>query len=1080
MRRFLPGATAALVLAVWSAPAAAQVRTPLDSTTLSAFRWRNVGPANTMGRVSDIAGIPWPSKTFYVASVDGGIFKTTNQGVTFRPLFTNEPVVAMGMLAIAPSDTQEVWAGTGEPNARNTVSPGGGVYKSTDGGLNWTLMGLEKTQVIGRIVVHPSNPDVVWVAAEGPTWNPSPDRGLYKTSDGGKTWRKVLFVNDSTGAIDVAIDPSNPDILYASTWQRMRGPYFLYSGGKGSGVWKSTDGGEHWTEIKGGGLPETIKGRIDLAIAASDPKVVYALVEADSMPNPKGKPGVGTRQELLSGLYRSADAGATWTRTASNDVRPFYYSQVRVDPRDPNRVYWSSTPLNVSNDGGKTVGTTTIGVHVDHHAMWIDPGDPGHIVVGDDGGVSETWDKGGNWLVLNSIAISQVYDVSYDFAVPYNVCGGLQDNGAWCGPSRRKGGSITNSMWYTVDGGDGFYTAQDSANSHIVYAESQGGDIVRVNTATGESVNLAKPNARAQIAQLRDTLALLLDDSATAKTAAGKKRIADVQGMIAKDSADFDMRFNWETPFFLSPHNPDVLYVGGNRVLKSVQQGDNLYPISPDLTYNDTMKVRVSTRTTGGITNDATGAETYATVVSLAESYIRPGLLYAGTDDGRTWLTRNDGGNWEELTGRFPGVPAGTYVSRIEPSHFDTNTFYVAFDNHRTGDYTPYLYVTHDYGRTFQSLVNNLPHGGPNYVHVVREDPFNQHLLFVGTDVGCYVSMDDGSNWQRFTSDLPTVPVFDLKVHPRDHELIAATHGRSIWIVDIDPLEQMTTENLAAALTVFKPATAYQYGEPLFDGQSEGQGIFRGTSVAYGVPIRYRVSGSTGGQAHIAIQDVSGDTVTSLTGSAANGLQDVLWNFRRTPAPEAPHPQAPAERRDSILAVQRVNSVFDSLRKTNKWPSDALERVRTWLTDQQSGGARGRGRGAGGFGGGGGGRGRGANPEVWQERPGESFAARGGRGGFGGGGRGRGGYDVSAAGADSTLAQVVTGLIPQPGGRGRGGFGGGGGGNLTVDAGDYLVTVTVGAHQARTVVRVERASGAGGDEAQGLSDDPNGDDPSHR
>ncbi len=397
-----------------------------------------------------------------------------------------------------------------------------------------------------------------------------------------------------------------------------------------------------------------------------------------------------------------------------------------------------------------------------------------------------------------------------------------------------------------------------------------------------------------------------------------------------------------------------------------------------------------------------------------------------------------------------------------------------SFDNHRTGDYTPYLFVTHDYGRTFRSIVNNLPKGGPNYVHVVREDPFNPHLLFVGTDVGCYVSTDDGANWQRFTADLPTVPVFDLKIHPRDHELIAATHGRSIWIVDINPLEQMTAQAVAAPLTVFKPAVSYQYGEPLFDGQSVGQGTFRGTSVPYGVPIRYLVNGSTGGQAHVTVFDVSGDTVASLTGSAANGLQDVTWNFRRTPVPAAPQAQTPAERRDSILALQRVDFVFDSLHKA-AWSSDALDRVRKWLTDQQNAGARGRGRG--GFGGGG--RGRGANPDVWQERPGESFAARGGRGGFGGG-RGRGGYDVSAAGADSALAQVVVGLIPQPAGRGRGGFGGFGGGNLTVDAGDYLVTVKVGTHEAKTVVRVERSSGTGGDKAQGLSDDPNGDDPSHR
>ena len=389
-----------------------------------------------------------------------------------------------------------------------------------------------------------------------------------------------------------------------------------------------------------------MKGRIGLAIAPSDGKVVYALVEADSNPNPKGKLGVGKPQTLNTGLYRSGDGGTTWVKTATSDVRPFYYSQVRVDPKNPDRVYWSSTPINVSNDGGKTVGQTTVGVHVDHHAMWIDPNNGNRIVVGDDGGVSESFDKGGNWLVLNSIAVSQLYDVSYDFAVPYNVCGGLQDNGAWCGPSRRKSGPITNSMWYTITGGDGFYTAQDPTDPHIVYGESQGGGIARVNVATGESVNLAKPNARARIAAWEDTVAVLEDDSAKAATVAGKKRIADIRAMIAADSTAFALRWNWETPYFLSPHNPRVLYAGSNRVMKSVDRGDGMYPISPDLSYNDSVKVRVSTRTTGGITTDATGAETFATIVSLAESYVRPGLLFAGTDDGRTWFIPQ---RWREL-----------------------------------------------------------------------------------------------------------------------------------------------------------------------------------------------------------------------------------------------------------------------------------------------------------------------------------------------------------------------------------------------------------------------------------------------
>ena len=1056
----------ATLLLLGSAPSVfAQLKTPLDSATAAAFRWRNIGPANTMGRVSDIAGIPSPSRTFFVAAAGGGIWKSTNGGVTFRPVFDHERVISMGMLAIAPSDTMQVWAGTGEPNVRNSISPGGGIYKSTDGGLNWKLMGLERTQSIGRIVVHPTNPNIVWVAASGAPWADNPERGLYKTTDGGTTWRLVKYISPKAGVIDVAIDPQNPNVLFAASWERVRGPYFLKSGGPGSALWKSTDGGETWTEIKGGGFPATMKGRIGLAIAPSDGQVVYALVEADSNPNPKGKPSTAKPQQLGTGLFRSADGGATWVRTATNDVRPFYYSQVRVDPKNPDRVYWSSTPVNFSDDGGKTVRTTTGGVHVDHHAMWIDPNDANRIIVGDDGGVSESFDKGGNWLVLNSIAISQHYDVSFNYDVPYSVCGGLQDNGVWCGPSRRKSGPITNSMWYTITGGDGFYTAMDPKDPRIMYGESQGGGMARVNVATGESVNLVKPNARARIAAWNDTVAVLEEDSVKAATPAGKKRIADIKAMIAVDSTAFALRWNWETPFFLSPHNPRVFYAAANRVMKSLDRGDKMFPISPDLTANDTMKARIGSRTTGGITVDATGAEMYGTIVSLAESPLKPGLLYAGTDDGRTWFSRNDGGTWEEVTKNIAGVPPGTYVSRIEPSSADTSTFYVAFDNHRNGDYTPYLFVTNDFGRSFRSIVNNLPKGAPDYVHVVREDPANPNVLFVGTDVGVYVSTDRGGSWQRFMAGLPTVPVFDLKIHPRDRELIAATHGRGIWIADIHALSQINDNNVAASLTLFKPKTAIQYGEPLFDGHSTGQGVeFRGQSPTYGANIEYRVTGSNGGtSASIVIQDASGDTIRTLTGSTASGLQRVSWDFRRQAATPARTPLSPAARRDSIVAARRANFVYDSLNKSGT-DTVALGRVRRLLESQPNAGARGGNfPGGGGAGAGGGRAGRGS--DVWVERPGEVGGAGGG-GGRGAGGRG----GVAGAGADSTLAETVQRLLsPAPGAGGRGGGGGGGGGGFgggngtVISPGEYLVTVRVGDKSAKAVLRVDRANGEGND-----------------
>jgi photosystem II stability/assembly factor-like uncharacterized protein len=1066
------------------APAAPQAAT-LDSTLLAGFRWRNIGPANMGGRTSSVAGIPSPSKTFFIAAAAGGIWKTTNAGTTFRPVFDNYACVSMGELAIAPSDTQQVWAGTGEEDSRNTISPGCGIFKSTDGGLTWKAMGLEKTGAIGRIIVHPTNPNVVYVAALGWAWGASPERGVYKTTDGGQTWQLVKFVSDRAGFIDIAMDPTNPEVLFASSWQRVRGPYFLNSGGPGSALWKTTDGGKTWTEVKGGGFPETTKGRIGLAIAPSDNKVVYALVEADTTPNPKPDPSKAA-QTRPSGLYRSADGGATWTRMNGNDVRPFYYSQVRVDPKDPNRVYWSSTPVNFSNDGGKTVGNATQGIHVDHHAMWIDPNDGNHIIVGNDGGVDQTWDKGGNWDFLNVITIAQPYIVSYDMAFPYRVCAGLQDNGSWCGPSRHRQGEISNADWITVGGGDGFYTAQDPTDPNIIYSESQGGNMGRLNLATGERVSLQKPNWRPRYQLFEDSIVIERPDTTKPATGAQARRLAELRQRQRADSAETDLRWNWNTPFLISAHNPSVFYAGASKVMKSTNRGEGLYPISGDLTTRDSMKIRVSTRTTGGVTPDVTGAETFCTIVSLAESPIRPGLLYAGTDDGNVWLTRNDGGAWENLTGRFPGVPAGTYVSRIEPSRFDSATFYVTFDNHRTNDFTPYVYVTTDFGKTFRSIVHNLPKGGPDYVHVLREDPFNRDLLFVGTDVGAYVSRDRGASWQRFMTGLPTVPVHDLKIHPREHELIAATHGRGIWIVDITPLEQLTGEVLAASAWLFQPKTAYEYGEPVRAGGSPGHKYFRSPSPAYGAEIVYRLTtGSTDrrAQTKIVITDVRGDTVRTVNGPASAGLHRVAWAFQgKQPAAIA---LSPSQKRDSAWLVRRINVVFDSMVKAggNAQMLDPIKQ--SLLVGDVQGLAQRFGFGGGGGGGGGGGAGGGgfgAQAGRFVERPGETTPRAAGAAPAAGSGEGGEGGDAPDPGLLGTLGNLLRrpgqgggggggggggfgalGFIAQafgrtPVGGGGGGFGGFGGGAPPVASGDYLVSITVDGKTMSRVLRVERAN----------------------
>jgi photosystem II stability/assembly factor-like uncharacterized protein len=1028
----------ALTAGVLAVPLAAQVSHPLDSATTAGFRWRSIGPATMSGRITDIAGIPSPSRTFFVAAATGGIWKTTNAGTTFRPVFDQYGVISMGAIAIAPSDTNVVWAGTGEEDSRNSISPGGGVFKSTDGGLTWTFMGLEETQQIGRIVIHPTNPNIVYVAALGHAWGPNPERGLYKTTDGGQTWKLIKFISDQAGFVDVAMDPSNPSVLFASSWQRVRGPYFLNSGGPGSALWKTTDGGNTWSEVKGGGFPETAKGRIGIAIAPSNPKIVYALVEADTGKGMKERP---------SGLYRSDDGGSTWQKMNDHDTRPFYYSQVRVDPRDPDRVYWSSTPLNFSDDGGKTVRNAAQGVHVDDHALWIDPNDPAHFLLGDDGGVYQTWDKGGNYDHLNVIAIGQFYDVSYDFAIPYHVCGGLQDNGSWCGPSRRARGTIGNGMWMTVGGGDGFYTAQDPTDPTIVYAESQGGNIGRLNTATGERTSLIKPDWRPRYQQFEDSIVVERGDTTKPAPRAEQKHLAALRTEQLADSADQALRFSWETPYFISPHSPTTLYIGANKVLKSTDRGDHVYPISPDLTTRDTMRIRVSTKTTGGITPDVTGAETYCTIVALAESPIRPGVLYAGTDDGNVWLSRNDGGSWENLTGRFPGVPSRTWVSRIEPSHFDSATFYVTFDGHRTNDFAPYVYVTTDFGKTFHAIVNDLPTGGPNYVHVVREDPVNQNLLFVGTDVGAYVSLDRGQSWQRFMDGLPTVPVYDLKIQPRDHELIAGTHGRSIWIVDIAPLEQLTAQVLAESAHLFQPTTAYEYGDAPAPGEGDGQKLFRGQSAPYGADIAYRLtSGESRSHVQVVITDVQGDTVQTLQGAGGPGLHRVSWDFRGKQPPA--EPLGPAARRDSMQFMRRAHVVFDSLAKAGM-NEMFLNRIREGI---ESGDVRALFREFGG-GGGGGFRG-GAAGGRFVERPAES-GGRGARGGPGGGG---GAPDMSV------IQEIMRRLRPGAG-EGFGFFR-----SLPflarrpaepVETGDYLVSITVDGKTLSQVLRVEREPGGG-------------------
>jgi hypothetical protein len=734
--------------------------------------------------------------------------------------------------------------------------------------------------------------------------------------------------------------------------------------------------------------------------------------------------------------------------------------------------------------------------------MWIDPNDPDHIIVGNDGGVSVSYDGGGNYDFGAILPISQFYNVSFDFAQPYNICGGAQDNGSWCGPSRLKSGGITNANWFMFLFGDGFVTQQDPTDSNIIYGESQGGNIARFDRRTSESTRLVKPSWRPRYQQYEDSVVVARGDTVRPATQDAERRIATIRTRQLADSAELGLRWNWNTPFVLSPHNPQVLYAGSNRVLKSTQRGDNLYPISPDLSRKQTAKIDTSMRKTGGITLDATGAETYGTIVSLAESPVRPGYLYAGTDDGNVWLTRNDGGSWEQVpAARFPRLPAaGAYVSEIEPSYADSLTFYITFDNHRVGDFAPYVYATSDGGRSFRSIAANLPTGGPDFVHVIKEDPHNRDLLFVGTSVGVYASLDRGASWRKFMTGMPTLPVYDLKIHPRDRELVAATHGRGFYVVDVTPLEQMAGERgrkvVAEAVYLFEPKRAQQFAHattPSNSPSGPGHQWYSAPSPPYGAEIVYRIgpggqpAAANGGagsaesgearpagqgdappaadtskrpRARIVITDVKGDTVQTLDGPATPGLHKVVWNYRRK---RAARQLSPSQRRDSVLQAQRGTFVLDSLAKAGTFPAPVIERMRQALASGDLGSLF--------RGGGGGERGK------WNPRPGE--------------GKLRPPPGQSAPGTDSTEAgeevdvsaaletfpggfRDLQQLLRPPGSRTEPEFGGGlGGGNRAPSAGtgDYLVTLSVGGKDLKQVLHVEQVEGGGASDSRFVEED---------
>lgn len=794
----------------------------------SALRWRAIGPAATGGRVTAVAGVPGDPAILYVGTAAGGIFKSLNGGTTWKQVFSDAPVSSIGALAVAPSDPNVVWVGTGEANPRNDVSFGNGVYWSGDGGSTWSHRGLDDSRHIARIVVDPQHPGTAYAAALGHVFGPNAERGIFRTRDGGLTWSKVLFVNDDTGASDVAFDPANPRVLYAGMWEVRREAWWLTSGGSHGGLFKSLDGGEHWTRLTGG-LPEGPTGRIGIGVAASNPDVIYALVESRD-----------------GELYRSDDQGQRWRMINGDHAinqRPFYFSQLAVAPANERDVYALSVTLQHSTDGGHRFEAVARSVHGDHHALWIDPRNPRRLLDGSDGGVAISDDGGLSWRFLDNLPIGQFYRVAPDGRTPFYVCGGLQDNSVWCGPTNtERAAGILNRDWYPIVGGDGMYGVPDPRDHHIIYADAQNGDLHRVDLRSGQARNI-QPYP---------------------------------EFVWGWPSADARYRFNWTAPVALSPLDPSVLYLGGNVLFKSTDQGQRWSAISPDLTRNDRTKQQVSG---GPITTDMGPAEHYDTIFSIAESPVRQGVIWIGTDDGLVHVTRDGGTTWANVSGGLPASTAWSRISSIAASRFDPARAYITVDRHFADDLRPYVYRTQDYGTTWAAITSALPDIG--YTHVVREDPQQPGLLYLGTELGVFASLNDGGRWQPLRGNLPVTPVYDLFVQSTTGDLVIGTHGSSIWVLDdVTPIRYAAEAGSSARTGLLEPRPALRYLHR-HDVGSLGDGTFAGDNPPLGAIVNFFLQTDPApGDTVLSIEDEQGRPVRTQAVPAHRGFNRVVWDLR--------------------------------------------------------------------------------------------------------------------------------------------------------------------------------------------------------
>jgi len=803
----------------------------VSENTFGAIEARHIGPATMSGRIAALDAVQNDPRIIYVGSASGGVWKTTNGGVNFKPVF-DKYNQCIGAVTIDQNHPDTVWVGTGETWVRNSTSVGDGIYKTTDGGENWKKMGLENTERIARIILHPNDPNTIYVAALGHLWNSNSERGVYKTTDGGKTWMKILFVDENTGCADLAIDPSEPDILYAGMWEFRRYPYFFNSGGQGSGLYISRDAGTNWTKVTEG-IPAGKLGRIAVIISPPNPKIVFALIESEK-----------------SALYRSGDKGKSWVKindTPEMGSRPFYFSNIVADPVDSNRIYKPGYYLSYSKNGGKNFNATYIAggnIHTDLHPLWISKNDNNTLYQGTDGGLYISNDKGSSWRFIRNLPLSQFYHATVDNKYPYNIYGGLQDNGSWKAPSKSPGG-IQNRDWNNVGGGDGFYVFPDKYDENIIYWQYQGGNIMRETVDTRETKEI-KPFA---------------------------------------EEGEKELRFNWNTPVVFSPAR-DVMYVGSQYLYRSEDKGDSWQRISPDLTTNDPDKLKQEK--TGGVTIDNSTAENHCTIYTIGESVIDPNVIWVGTDDGNLQLTTDRGKNWTNVVVNVKGLPSNTWVSSVCPGKYDAGTCYVTFDGHSTGDMTTYVFRTGDYGTTWKLITDEHIKG---FCHKIIEDPVNPQLLFLGTESGLFISIDGGKVWSQFKGNMPAVPVRDMVIQERENDLILATHGRGIMIIDdITPLRLLTEEILQKDVA-FLDSRPFLIGHLDYEMDFYGDDELVGSNPPGSLLINYYMNKRhVFGEMHIEIYNDKGEKIKELPAGKRKGINRVPWPIRKKGPKVPPSP----------------------------------------------------------------------------------------------------------------------------------------------------------------------------------------------